>query len=104
MDLSDADFRIATERGATHAIPAVRSARYDRRRRRIVVVLGNGLEFSFRAADAEGLAGATADDLSDIEISRTGLHWQRLDADLSIEGLMAGRLGSAAWMAGRGAA
>ena len=55
----------------------------------------------FRSDLPRGLKDADEDDLRDIEISPTGLdlHWPRLDADLYVPGLLAGRTGSLAWMA-----
>jgi hypothetical protein len=37
------------------------------------------------------LLQATSDDRAKVEISRTGLHWEALDEDISIAGLLAGR-------------
>ena len=69
-------------------------------RKRVVVELANGSQFAFPPALAQGLAQARAADLAEIEITPlgTGLHWPRLDADLSVEGLLAGLFGSRAWM------
>lgn len=77
------------------------SARYDRRTRRVVVALNSGIEFSFATDQAQGLAGASAVDLSAIEItpSGLGLHWPRLDADLYVPALLQGVFGSKTWMA-----
>ena len=96
-DVHQAETRMATLRGEGHAV----SARYDRRRARIVVALDTGLEMTFPARMAQGLSGADADDLADIEISGAGLglYWPRLDADLYIPALMQGIFGSKAWMA-----
>ncbi len=68
---------------------------------RIVISLENGLEIAFPPRLAEGLADATAAELSRIEISPLGdgLHWPALDADLSVPGLLAGIFGSKRWMA-----
>ena len=76
------------------------AARYDARRKRVVVELANGSQFAFPPALTQGLAQARAADLAEIEITPlgTGLHWPRLDADLSVEGLLAGLFGSRAWM------
>jgi hypothetical protein len=103
MKLTDADVRQAEKRmqarlkGQPHAV----SARYDRRDARIVVGLSNGLELGVPVDRAQGLAGAKASDLSDIEISPTGLglHWPRLDADLYLPALMEGVFGTRRWMA-----
>lgn len=81
--------------------PRAVSARYDRQAARIVVVLGTGLELAFPPELAEGLDKADAANLSEIEISPTGLglHWPRLDADLYLPGLLEGVFGSPRWMA-----
>lgn len=75
-------------------------ARFDPAQQQVVVALANGATFSFPPALAQGLANASAADLSDIELTPqgTGLHWPRLDADLSVEGLLAGLFGSRSWM------
>ncbi len=102
MAVTDPEFeraedRARNEREAGHAL----SARYDRRRRRVVVQLSTGIELTFPAALAEGLADASPDDLAEIEVSPSGLglHWPRLDADLHVPGLLQGVLGSRSWMA-----
>jgi hypothetical protein len=80
--------------------PRAKSARYDRRRRRIVVELTNGATFLFPPDLAQGLAGASAKDLAQVEVSPSGggLHWPSLDADFSLAGLIQGRFGTNAWM------
>ena len=89
--------RTQEERDTGHAL----SARYDRRRRRVVVRLNTGIEIGFPVALAEGLAGASPEDLAEIEVSPTGLglHWPKLDADLYVPALLRGVLGSRSWMA-----
>ena len=49
---------------------------------------------------AQGLVGASDTELSDVEVlgSGFGLHWEKLDADLSIPSLVVGLFGSQAWM------
>lgn len=81
--------------------PRARSARYDRRTNRIVVELRNGATFMFPAELAQGLAGASPRDLSDVQVtpSGAGLRWHSLDADLSLPNLLAGEFGSKRWMA-----
>ena len=56
---------------------------------------------SFAPRLAEGLAGASAEDLAAIEVSPSGLglHWPRLDTDLYVPALLRGLLGSPRWMA-----
>jgi hypothetical protein len=96
-ELKQAEVRMATVREAGHAV----SARYDRRRSRVVVVLNTGVELAFPPRLAEGLADASPEHLADIEISPTGLglHWPRLDADLYVPALLQGVFGSKRWMA-----
>jgi hypothetical protein len=52
---------------------------------------------------AQGLENATDAQLSRVEILGVGfgLHWEELDADVSVEGLLAGRFGSRRYMAER---
>ena len=96
-ELRRAEARTETQRQASHAV----SARYDRRSSRIIVALNTGVQIAFPADLAEGLAGAAAADLGQIEISPAGLglHWPRLDADLYVPSLLQGMLGSKSWMA-----
>ena len=80
--------------------PRAKAVRYDRSSRRIVVDLTNGCTFAFPAAHAEGLETASDDDLAQVEILGIGygLHWEKLDVDLSVPGLLAGLLGTRAYM------
>src|SRR3954454_2897026 len=104
-DLTDAQIDAALERGrqAGASEPRARAARYDRRRRRIVVELTNGCTFAFPPHLAQGLEAATDDQLAGVELlgAGYGLHWDTLDADLSVPGLLAGLFGTGAYMARR---
>lgn len=102
MDIDDAELRQAEDRGAAlRAAGYAVSARYDRRRSRIVVGLQSGVELTFPAQIVEGLAEGSPEDLAEIEITPAGLglHWPRLDADLYVPALMQGVFGSKSWMA-----
>jgi hypothetical protein len=79
------------------------SARYDRRISRVVVRLSTGLDIAFSPHDAQGLETAKPADLTEIEISPSGLglHFPKLDADLYLPALLEGFLGSKKWMAAR---
>jgi hypothetical protein len=103
VDLTDAEIDAATERGrlARRHEPRARAARYDRGLGRIVVDLVNDCIFAFPPALAQGLADATDDQLAGVEIlgAGYGLHWEALDVDLSIPGLLAGLFGTKAHMA-----
>jgi len=103
MTLTDDDIRRAEQnmQALLKTQPRATSARYDRRGARIVVTLSNGLQLGVPVDLAQGLAGAHASDLNDIEISPTGLglHWPKLDADLYLPALMNGVFGTRRWMA-----
>lgn len=80
--------------------PRARSAYYDRESGRIVVDLLNGCTFMFPTELAQGLSGAAPEDLAEVEVDPYGLtlHWEKLDADFTLAGLMAGIFGTRAWM------
>ena len=54
----------------------------------IMVLMESGFEFSFPCEAYPGLAAATDQERSHIELSPMGLHWPDLDEDLSIRGLL----------------
>jgi len=97
-----AQIEAAQARGQMEQGGALRalSARYDTRKKLIVIDLVNGSSFSFPPHLAQGLTNARPAELADIEISPQGigLHWPQLDADLTVEGLLAGLFGSRSWM------
>lgn len=102
MAVSEQEFAQAEARSAeTRAIGHAVSARYDRRRARIVIGLDTGVELTFPTELAQGLAGAAPADLAVIEItpSGLGLHWPKLDADIYVPALLQGVFGSKSWMA-----
>jgi hypothetical protein len=76
-------------------------ARYDRRIGRVVITLSTNLEVAFAPRDAEGLEGASPEQLSAIEISPSGfgIHFSKLDADIYLPALLEGFLGSKNWIA-----
>lgn len=79
----------------------IASARYDESLDRLIIELTNGSSFAFPPRIAQGLEHASAEALAEVEVLGvgTGLHWESLDVDLSIEGLLNGRLGSQKHMA-----
>lgn len=76
--------------------PRAVAARYDRKSRRILILLTNGLELSLPVRLAHGLASEPAADLEEIEISPAGLalHWPKLDADLYLPSLLRDMFGT----------
>ena len=99
---SDAQISAAEARGKELFETETRAlaARYDAKSGRIVVDLSNGATYAFPAALGQGLERATPAQLAEVEIQGLGfgLHWESLDVDLSIAGLLAGRFGTRAWM------
>jgi len=102
-DLTDAQIDAAMTRGeeARQREPRAAAARYDRQAGRVIVELTNGCTFAFPPRMAQGLEAASDDQLSQVEVlgSGSGLHWEALDTDLSIPGLLAGLFGTRAHMA-----
>ena len=102
-ELSDAQIDAALERGkaARAHEPRAAAACYDLQTGRIVVELTNGCSFAFPPRLAQGLESATENQLAHVEIlgAGYGLHWEALDADLSVPDLLAGLFGTKAFMA-----
>ena len=105
VELTDEEIAAAEERGRIYRAtqPHATSAHYDARNDRIVVELTSGATFAFPPRLAEGLADATADQLAEVELLGQGsaLHWETLDVDYSVAGLVNGIFGTARWMAAR---
>src|SRR5713226_5250264 len=80
--------------------PRARAVRYNRKTGRVQVDLTNGCSFVFPAREAQGLERASDEELAQIEILGLGLglHWERLDVDLTVPGLLAGLFGTKAYM------
>ncbi len=103
VEMTDEDWAAAEERGRVVAEtePHARFARYDRDTGLIVVELTNGATFAVPAKHLQGLDQATSEQLAAVEIGPRGygLHWEELDADFTVPGLLAGRFGTKAYMA-----
>jgi hypothetical protein len=103
VELTDAQIGAALQRGKSAALnePRAASARYDPKLGRIIVELTNGCTFSFPPCLAQGLETATENQLAQVEILGRGygLHWEALDTDLSVPGLLAGLFGARSHMA-----
>jgi hypothetical protein len=63
------------------------------------VILRDGFAFGFPPRALESLQGATAQELSQVRISPSadGLHWDGLDVDVSLKGLVMGALKLREW-------
>ncbi len=80
--------------------PRATSARYNADNGTVTVDLVNGCSFTFPAHAVQGLATASDDEIAEIEVLGLGLglHWERLDVDISVPGLLAGLFGTKSWM------
>ncbi|MGK9054010.1 DUF2442 domain-containing protein [Neorhizobium petrolearium] len=95
-ELAEAKRRWETER-SQRPIPV--SVRFDASSGGIVVEFANGAAFMVPARSLEGLTDATDEQLAEVELlGETGLHWESLDVDYSISGLMSGIFGSRTFM------
>lgn len=70
-------------------IDSPKTARYEAGQ--IVIEMASGEVVSFPVDLSERLISGTPEELSEIELSPFGLHWPRLDEDLSIRGILAGQ-------------
>jgi len=102
-ELTDADIDAAIAAGQRAKREELRatSARYDRKKKCLVIELNNGCACTVPTHLAPELAKATDDQLAEVEIigSGYGLHWESLDADLSVPGLMSGLFGARSYLA-----
>jgi len=86
-------------READQVEPRAEGATYDPGHGLIVVQLRGGCAFGFPPRQVDGLQGATEDQLSAIRISPSGdgLHWDDLNVDASLTGLLARALNLKEW-------
>ncbi len=103
VDLTDVEFDTAVAHGKIAQLnePRAIKARYNKKLGRMIVELTNGCSFTFPPHLAQGLETATAEQLAQVESlgAGYGLHWEELDADLSVPGLLAGLFGTKTYMA-----
>ncbi len=71
------------------------SAYYDRQSGRVMMELTSGFVFGFPAKSIPALAKASPQQLAAVELSPrgSGLHWEDLDTDLSVPGLLLSSIG-----------
>lgn len=104
-DLTQSAFEAAQRRGEIELArkPRARAARYDRAADRVLIDLVSGASFAFPPRLAQGLETATPEQLEAVEVAGAGfgLHWEALDVDLTVDGLLAGRFGTERYMAER---
>jgi hypothetical protein len=103
VELTDEEINAALTRGrlARAHEPRAAAARFDGAAGLIVLELTNGCVFAFPPGSAQGLETASESALAAVEIlgAGSGLHWDALDVDLSVPGLLAGIFGTTAYIA-----
>ena len=104
-ELTDSEIEAANRRGEIEmrTKPRAVAVSYDPARDRITVELANGTVFVFPPRLLQGFETATADEIAEVEIigAGFGLHWESLDADFRLEGLLVGRFGTRRYMLDR---
>ncbi len=101
ITIEDRQYRAATKRGNVERkrSPVPTLVRFDEASGRIVVDFANGATFMVPARAIQGLENATVAQLAEVELlGETGLHWETLDVDFTIAGLMNGIFGTAKFM------
>jgi len=80
--------------------PRAETVRYNLEHNLIEIRLTNGAIFSFPPHLAQGLGGANPEQLGDVWLDADGLsvHWESLDTDFTVSGLVQGIFGTQAWM------
>jgi hypothetical protein len=96
-------FAAATARAAQadrHGLRAV-AATYDKRTKRVVLEFTSGVVVQIPIHLLQGLVEASPQELAAVTLSPQGtaLHWDALDVDFSVAGLVAGVFGTRVWMA-----
>ena len=102
IELTEEEFAAANERGRSIAEtePHALAASFDRSTGRLVIELTNGATYTLPARQLQGFENASDEAIAAVEIgSGYGLHWEELDADFTVGGLLAGRFGNERHMA-----
>jgi hypothetical protein len=81
--------------------PRAVHAEYDAAKSVVLVQLRSGAWFGFPPSAVYELRGASNEDLSAVEVEAfgAGLHWEALDADVSVPGIIFDSLDAPAWWA-----
>jgi len=99
---TEAMITAALERAKEAPDPVIAlSAFFDMANRLLIVTLSTGQRLAIPQEDLQHLADVSPAEAAEvtIEMLGMGLHWENLDLDFSVEGLLEGRRGNAAWMA-----
>ena len=107
LRISDAEFEqqfkaaVRCGQDRVKAEPRARCASYDAKTRRLVVELSNGTVLMVPVDLLQGLQRETDERLAEVKLMPRGLdlHWEALDAQFTVAGLLRGVFGTKAWMA-----
>lgn len=77
-----------------------REVRYDQPTNRLVIELKNGATHIIPCELVQGLREAAPQDIAAVELGPRGasLHWEKLDQDFTVGGLVRGIFGTKKWM------
>jgi hypothetical protein len=81
--------------------PRARRATYDAASRRLTIEPLSGCVFIVPVDLMQDLRGASDEDVADFKLMPRGmdLHWDKLDAQFTVSGVLMGRFGTKKWMA-----
>lgn len=95
-------YQVAAKSGAEHLarLPKAVSAHYDKKSKRIVLEMQNGVTLLVPADLIQGLHNADEKSLSDFDLMSQGsqIHWHDLDVQFYVEDLLKGVFGTPKWM------
>ncbi len=101
-EVTDEDLEAASRRGLVSNVGEVRAtaAWYNESAQLLILTLRGGLTTLIPVRLLQGVAGAAANDIAQVELwgSGSALHWEKLDADFSVQDVIAGSFGTRAWM------
>lgn len=91
---------IAAGKASTESQSLAVSGYFDTNSQKIVIEFESGAEYRFPARLAQGLENASVSELSNLEISPSGMgiHWPAIDVGFSIPHLLEGIYGTKQWM------
>lgn len=103
VELTKAEYDAAIERGriVRETKPHAACAHYDPKTGHIVVELTNSAIFTFPPQLLQDMEHGTPEQFAEVEViaGGYGLHWESLDADFTVPGLLNGVFGTAKWLA-----
>lgn len=101
------EYQEATRRGRERleALPKAAGAEYDKKTKRLVLNLTNGVVLLVPVGLIQGLQTDDDEALSDFELVLQGsqIHWETLDVQFYIDSFLRGVFGTPGWMAEIGA-